>query len=178
MRRFAVRLPLVAAGILLAASLAGPASATHPRPKGATPFRLPVVPAYAGCTTPDRVHGPPLAFPSCNPPVQSSASVTVGTPDANGRVANMVGSINFDVHVGVPGPPDDSDVFVTVEITDVLCKSGVSACTGGTLSDYTGELQTGATQRGTDHFNAVAAGGGTDPATMVDLPAYPWGYST
>jgi hypothetical protein len=27
-----------------------------------------LVPAYAPCTAPDRMHGPPLAFPSCSAP--------------------------------------------------------------------------------------------------------------
>ena len=40
----------------------------YARSKGATPTRVALVPAYAPCTTPNRVHGPPLAFGSCNPP--------------------------------------------------------------------------------------------------------------
>ena len=60
-------------------------AAGYPRPKGATPFRVPLVPAYAQCTGGNRQHGPPLAFSSCNPPQQTSSQLTVGTPDANGR---------------------------------------------------------------------------------------------
>ncbi len=41
---------------------------SYPRPKGATPSRFSLVPAYLPCTTSNRTHGPPLAFPSCNPP--------------------------------------------------------------------------------------------------------------
>src|SRR5687768_3613765 len=63
--------------------VAGIASASHPRPKGATPISVSVVPAYNACAAPNRTHGPPLAFPSCNPPVQSSNSLTIGSPDAN-----------------------------------------------------------------------------------------------
>ena len=40
----------------------------YARSKGATPTRVALVPAYAPCTTPNRVHGPPLASGSCNPP--------------------------------------------------------------------------------------------------------------
>ena len=43
-------------------------ASTHVRPAGATPFRVPLVPAAKHCTAPNRTHGPPLAFPSCNPP--------------------------------------------------------------------------------------------------------------
>ena len=53
-------------------------SASHVRPKGATPLSASMVPAYKACATPNRTHGAPLAFPSCNPPVQASSYLTVG----------------------------------------------------------------------------------------------------
>lgn len=109
-------LALGAVGIMVVASVA---SATHPRPKGATPLRVSIVPAFAQCTAPNRTHGPPLAFPSCNPPVQSSTAITVGSPDANGAAANSEGNVKLEVLVGVPGPPDDSDVIITSSLTDV-----------------------------------------------------------
>ena len=49
------------------------------------PLRVPLVPAYRACAAPNREHGPPLAFGSCNPPVLRSDYLTVGTPDANGN---------------------------------------------------------------------------------------------
>ena len=164
-----------AAAALVMMVVASMASATHPRPKGATPLRVSLVPAFNQCTAPNRTHGPPLAFPSCNPPVQSSSSITVGTPDANGAAANSEGNVKLEVFVGVPGPPDDSDVFITSSITDVRCKAGTTACGAANAADgadYTGGLQGNATIRITDHYNAIAAGGGTDPATVVDIP-YP-----
>jgi hypothetical protein len=163
-------LALGAVGIMVMASMA---SATHPRPKGATPLRVSLVPAYNACTTPNRTHGPPLAFPSCNPPVQSSSAITVGTPDANGAAANMTGFVKLDVKVGVVGPPDDSDVNITANISDVRCKAGTTACGNANAADgadYTGQVQGNATIRITDHYNAVAPGGGTDAATVVDIP--------
>ena len=163
-------LALGAVGIMVMASMA---SATHPRPKGATPLRVSLVPAYNACTTPNRTHGPPLAFPSCNPPVQSSSAITVGTPDANGAAANMTGFVKLDVKVGVVGPPDDSDVNITANISDVRCKAGTTACGNANSADgadYTGQVQGNATIRITDHYNAVAPGGGTDAATVVDIP--------
>ena len=154
----------LAAAALVMMAVASMANATHPRPKGATPLRVSVVPAYNQCAAPNRTHGPPLAFPSCNPPVQSSTAITVGSPDANGAAANSEGFVKLEVIVGVPGPPDDSDVGITANVTDVRCKAGTTACGSANAADgadYTGGLQGNATIRITDHFNAIAAGGGT-----------------
>ena len=174
-KRKAAVLSAVALGALGLFMLASVAGASHPRPKGATPLRVTLVPAYQACTTPNRTHGPPLAFPSCNPPVQTSTAITVGSPDANGAPANSEGFVKLDVQVGIPGPPDDSDVLITSTGTDVRCKAGTTACGSANAADgadYTGGLQGNATIRISDHFNAIAAGGGTDPATVVDIP-YP-----
>ena len=165
-----VALALGALGMMVMATAA---SATHPRPVGASPLRASMVPAYNACAAPNRTHGPPLAFPSCNPPVQSSTSLTIGSPDANGAGANSVGFIKLGVVVGTPGPPDDSDVNITASATDIRCKAGVAACGSANAADgadYTGELEGTAQIRISDHFNAVAPGGGTDPATVIDIP--------
>jgi hypothetical protein len=168
-------LPLaLALGALGAMVLASVASATHPRPLAASPIVASLVPAFNECTgTGNRSHGPPLVFPSCNPPVQTSNNITVGTFDANGANSNMKGSIRLSVVVGAPGPPEDSDVKIVANITDVRCKAGNAAC--GTANaadgaDYTGEVQGNALIRITDHWNAVAPGGGPDAATVQDIP--------
>jgi len=165
-----VALALGALGMMVMATAA---SATHPRPVGASPLRASLVPAYNACAAPNRTHGPPLAFPSCNPPVQSSTSLTIGSPDANGAGANSTGFIKLGVVVGVPGPPDDSNVNIVASISDVRCKAGVAACGSANAADgadYTGEVEGDAQIRISDHFNAVAPGGGTDPATVIDIP--------
>ena len=170
--RTAVPITLAVSALLMLV-VAEFASATHPRPKGATPFRVSIVPAFNQCAAPNRTHGPPLAFPSCNPPVQSSNSLTVGSPDANGAAANGEAFVKLEVIVGVPGPPDDSDVAITSQGTDIRCKAGTAACGSANAADgadYTGELQGNATIRITDHFNGISTGGGTDPATVVDIP--------
>jgi hypothetical protein len=85
----------------------------------------------------------------------------------------MVGFIRLDVLVGAPGAPDDSDVLVSHSITDVRCKPGTTACQSTNFEDgpdYTGQLQGNVQMRLTDRFNAVQAGGGNDPATVVDIP--------
>jgi hypothetical protein len=164
----AVGLTAAAAVSLAVATVA---NAIHPRPKAASPISASLVPAYAECTSPDRTHGPPLAFPSCNPPAQESTSVTVGTPDANGVAANATGVTRLKSLPCSPGPPDDCEVDLLVNLTDVRCLPGTATCgppmAGG--ADYTGELQHNATLRITDHFNAVPAGGGPDPATVIDI---------
>ena len=109
---------------------------------------------------------------SCNPPAQTSGFLTVGSPDAGGGAANSNGVFRADSVVGAPGPPEDSDVRVTVSLTDVRCKTVIATCgtanaAGG--ADYTGELTPNAEIRVTDNFNGVAAGGGTFGATGQDF---------
>jgi dipeptidyl aminopeptidase/acylaminoacyl peptidase len=145
----------------------------YPRPKGATPLRVALVPAFDACTSPDRTHGPPLAFPSCASPSQASPNLTVGTPDANGASANFQGWVRLNVRVGVPGPPEDSSVPLEIFLSDVRCKPGVATCgaansAGG--ADYVGEVQLRLDLRITDKYNASAPGGGFEPATVTDLP--------
>jgi len=136
-------------------------TAGYPRPAGASPLRVSLVPAYRECTSPNRVHGPPLEHPSCNPPAQESSHLTVGTPDANGRAVNSVGSVRFGVRVGDPATPEDeADVNVVASLTDVR-NANV------TLSDYTGELQAEVSLRITDKYNGTAQ---DEPATVTDVP--------
>jgi hypothetical protein len=148
-------------------------NASHPRPIAASPVQVALVPAYNQCTAANRTHGPPLDYPACNPPAQSSSSITVGTPDANGANPNSTGSIRVAATVGTPGPPDDSDVRIVANITDVRCKVGTTACGSSNTQagpDYTGELQVSLVIRISDHWNAPAAGGGGDAATVIDVP--------
>jgi len=167
-------LPLaIAIGALVVMVVAQAAMAGHVRPKTASPLRASLVPAFKACTASNRTHGPPLAFPSCNPPVQSSSFLTVGEPTVNGAAANSIGFIKLNVKVGVPGPPEDSDVLIVASISDVRCKAGVATCGNVNTADgpdYTGQLQGTAQIRISDHWNAVAPGGGPDPATVQDIP--------
>jgi hypothetical protein len=156
-------IPLAAIALLVVVSQA---NATHPRPKGAWPLRASLVPAYNACTAPDRTHGPPLAFPSCSAPQQSNTRLTVGNPPA--AAANMVGSWWISVQVGTPGPPDDTGLPMVTSVTDVRCQSTGAGCTGAG-ADYTGELELRLASRYTDHWNAVAPGGGSDTATVQDF---------
>jgi hypothetical protein len=111
--------------------------AGYPRPRGATPLRVPLVIAYDQCSSSNSQHGSPLSYPSCVPPHPASGYLTVGTPDANGQAANAQGFVNYVV---TPG-----DVIVKASLTDVRRQ--------GTLADYTGELGVSQTVRITDRLN-------------------------
>jgi hypothetical protein len=155
---------LAAVGVMAMAQLA---IGSHPRPQGATPLRVALVPAYNECTAPNRTHGPPLGFQSCSPPVQTSQYVTVGSPDANGAGANSVGFVEIKVKTTAP-----TGVIITSSISDVRCQPGMTAsvCSGANAADgpdYSGELQMNATIRMTDHYNGP---GLDEPATVVDIP--------
>jgi hypothetical protein len=107
-----------------------PAHPPYVRPAGATPTRVSLVPAFAQCTSSNQTHGPPLAFPSCNPPQPGSPNITVS--DGERRIGS-VGYLRAAVVAGEPGGADDADVRLIFRITNVLNKSD--------LSDYTGILQ-------------------------------------
>jgi acyl-homoserine-lactone acylase len=127
----------------------------YPRPRGASPLRVSLVPAYKPCTTPNRTHGAPLAFGSCSPPAQVSQALTVGTGDSNGKSAASVGGVLLKETGG--------DVAIDAALTDVSERPG--------LGDYTGELQARMSLRITDKFNAASPGDPqTDAGTVQDSP--------
>src|SRR5439155_19978076 len=113
------------------------------------------------CTNPNRQHGAPLSFGSCNPPQQASGQLTLGTPDANGKGAASVGSILYRVVADDPNTPaNEADVRADTSITDVRRQ--------GTLADYTGELRVEQLVQITDGLNGPAQ---NEPGT-VQATAY------
>jgi hypothetical protein len=132
--------------------------AGYPRPKGAGPLSISLVPAYKPCGSPNSTHGSPLASPSCNPPVPASDYLTVGTADSNGKPTKSYGSLVTEVQLGDPTTPaDEADVKLTFDLKDVRSKSN--------LTDYTGELLAQESARLTDKYN----GYGGASATAKDL---------
>jgi hypothetical protein len=115
---------------------------SYPRPKGATPLRLSLVPAYRQCTSPNVTHGAPLSNGSCAPPQLSSTQLTVGTPDSNGERTTMDAYIQLTTIVGNPSTP--ADVQITMHANDVFNKD---------LSDYAGSLRASLPVRITDKNN-------------------------
>jgi TolB protein len=148
-----------------------PVSDGHARPRGATPLRVSLAPAFAPCTATNRMHGPPLSFGSCAPPSALSPNITIGSPDSNdsqGGAANALMSVRLDVIVGSPGPPNDSDVRVAGSMTDIRCRAALSTCgaaNGTGTADYTGEMQIVLPFRITDRWSASVPGGGENHAT-------------
>ena len=139
---------------------AGVTQGGYPRPKGASPLRSSLVLAYTQCTTANRTHGPPMVFPSCNPPAKASAHLTIGSPDANGAASNSSGFRTFKAFTGNPSTPaDEADVIIDLSITDVRNAVG--------LTDYTGQLLSTQTLRVTDRLSGSVA---QDPATVQDFP--------
>ena len=105
--------------------------------------------------------------PSCAPPAQTSSFLTIGAPDANGAPANSVASVRLTAIVGGAGPPEDSDVAIEINVTDVRCKTGVSTCGAANSqagADYTGELTPNAAFRLTDANNGGRRVGSSDGA--------------
>jgi hypothetical protein len=115
------------------------------RPKTASPVRVSLVPAFAACASPNRQHGPPLAFGSCNPPDEESPELTVG--------AGMSGYVRYS---SLPGNPanltDEADVGMRLQISDVRLQ--------GTGADYSGEVEGRATARLTDRGSGSPATAG------------------
>jgi hypothetical protein len=132
----------------------------YARPKGASPLLVPLVIAYQDCTSANTVHGAPLSYPSCKPPLQTSDWLTVGTPDANGVGVKSVGEVLVKAVVGDTSTvADEADAKLTLSITDVRNKSG--------LGDYAGELDVRLDLRVTDRLNGASP---VDPGTIADFP--------
>ncbi|PWU22125.1 MAG: hypothetical protein C5B48_10590 [Candidatus Rokuibacteriota bacterium] len=119
-----------------------------PRPRGATPMRVSLVPAFNQCTSANRTHGAPLAFGSCAPPQQTSSVLTVGTPDANGSPANFTGFVLFNAVAGNSSTEaNEADVKIQVAITDVRNRPS--------LTDYVGRVLMRADLQITDNSNSA-----------------------
>jgi hypothetical protein len=132
---------------------------SYPRPKGATPFKTFLVPAFKQCAAPGNLaHGAPLSFPSCSSPQQTSSYLTVGTPDSNGLAPTSRGSVQYTTVVG--SSTSAADLKIAVNITGVLDKTA--------LTPYSGEVEADVSVRITDKNSTPSPGA----ATMVDIP-YP-----
>jgi hypothetical protein len=131
-------------------------SRSYPRPGGASPLRVPLVPAYRVCQQigANSQHAPPLDNPSCTPPLLASNLLTTST------AGRQLGSATLTVTPGNPATPaDEADVLIAASVSDVQNQSD--------NSDYTGQLiLTTTTLRITDRANDLS---GTASATMEDF---------
>ena len=134
------------------------ADALYPRPGGASPLRVALVPAFKPCTSSNSTHVGPLANPSCTPPVQESSLLTLST------VGRGLGSAYLSTIPGNTGTmADEADVSITASATDVLNK------TGGT--EYTGKVILTTQMRITDRSSGFNSDeGGTVQDAQFSVP--------
>jgi hypothetical protein len=140
-----------------------PLNNSYARPRGASPARIPIVPAYKQCTTPTTSHRGVLTRPSCYGPTPESPNLTVGTPDFNGVGANSQGSVVFRASTPANG-------LIDVSLTDVRCQKTSTGCSGGALSDYSGSLWFETNFRVTDKNNGPTGVGPSANGTLTDMP--------
>jgi WD40 repeat protein len=132
------------------------------RPRGATPTRVPLVPAAKQCTSPNSTHGAPLSFSSCSPPQTETSATFLGIGDGDPAPARSIGSVLLRVLDGSATPGDDSDVSFRVQITNVMRPD---------RSEYPGELRLELPLRITDRFNKPHPGG-SGPGTVADTSIF------
>jgi WD40-like Beta Propeller Repeat len=132
------------------------------RPRGATPTRVPLVPAAKQCTSPNSTHGAPLSFPSCSPPQTETSATFLGIGDGNPSPARSIGHVLLRVLDGSATPGDDSDLQIRLQITHVMRPD---------RSDYPGELRLELPLRITDRFNRPHPNV-TGPGTVADTSFY------
>jgi Beta-propeller repeat len=125
----------------------------YPRPGGATPLRVSLVPEYQQCTQPNNTHIGPLDGGSCSPIAQSSTLLTTST------IGKGSGYAIFRVQNGNPGTPaDEADVTIEAALSDVRNAAGDG--------DYTGRVILTTPVRMTDTRNGFS---GEEPATVSDF---------
>jgi hypothetical protein len=134
----------------------------YARPISATPAAIRLVPAFDPCAGSNATHAAPLALPSCDPPVQASDYLTLGSPDVTGTPAQGNGTVTLTVLGETPINPnngDQADVGLSLRFTDVRKQSD--------FSPYGGELRAVLDLRITDRYNGASLG---EPATASDSP--------
>ena len=99
--------------------------------------------------------------------MQASDFLTVSTPDANGAGASSVAFTTLKVKTTSP-----EDLLISLSISDVRCKpsTSTSVCNSANSAggpDYSGDLQSNATIRISDHYNGPSL---TEAATVQDIP--------
>jgi hypothetical protein len=130
----------------------------YPRPGGGTPLRVALVPAYQECTSPNSTHVTPLGSPSCTPPAQESALLTLS---AVGRGTGSATLTALPGNVGTPA--DEADLAIAASATDVLNKSNGS--------DYSGTVLLTTRMRITDRSSGYSSEeGGTVQDMQFSLP--------
>jgi dipeptidyl aminopeptidase/acylaminoacyl peptidase len=142
----------------------------YARPKAATPFYVPLVPAQTLCGSANRVHAAPLTYGACSPASQTSGFATVGTADANGAQSKSTGFVKLRWIGELPIDPNNgnqADVVIDAQVTDVRNKAAIT--------DYTGGLRARIARQITDKQNTPYPGGagpgtGQAPSFEFNIP--------
>jgi hypothetical protein len=132
----------------------------YPRPAGASPLRVSLVPAFERCVEANRTHGPPLSFGSCAPPDARAGFMTFGSAPS-GTSPRAAGHVRLAVDAGNPDAANQADVRISVSLSDVR--------RGSDLADGPGSLELVLPARITDKFNGAL---NSEQATVRDLNDY------
>jgi Tol biopolymer transport system component/photosystem II stability/assembly factor-like uncharacterized protein len=133
-----------------------PPSISYPRPGSGSPLRVPLMPTFSRCTSPNAIHTGPLNYDSCNPPVLESSVLKTSSVGKGGAFARL------DV---IPGNlstfADEADIVLSAVMTDVEKSSDGS--------DYVGNVLLTTTIRATDKQNSFGQSG-TVQDTQLSAP--------
>jgi len=144
-------------GSILALAFVSVALATHPRPGGGSPIRVPLVPTFAECIAPNTVHIAPIALPSCTPPVLEGDILTLGTLGA-GQGFTKLTVFCVAPETTAPCTPNDGqeeqDIAVQSTGSDIRCQKVTIGCSA-VGADYTGRIIGQSNIRITDHSNPL-----------------------
>jgi hypothetical protein len=151
-----------------------PIPPAYPRPTGATPIRVPLVPAMVQCTSPNSTHGGTLPVTSScsNPQIVSSTATLGSSTDAFARLGFVKITVcNTTSAPGCSGLSTEPDVRLFGNGSDVVCKPGapVAACPGGAGSDYDPNTAAGPYTAGLD----LGTNSNTTPPTPICNPSPP-----
>jgi len=147
-KRLRIAVPLALGALTVGLLMVSSASAVHPTPNGASPVRVPIVPAMKECPVGSAIagnHGGTLPVNlSCPNPDTVSSTVTLGTSTETFarlgfsliRVCNTASAPGCSPITGGGGGAPDVRLFGNG--SDIVCKVGApaAACPGGAGSDY------------------------------------------
>lgn len=169
----------LALGSLLALVVTSVALGSHVRPSIATPTQVAIVPASAPCGSPNSKHGTPLDNPSCSTVAQTSAWLTLGTPEVNGFPAAGHTNIKLRVFCNSANPSTSPTTPVQQAGATPPCLGtagdqedvSIEVCAGGRCQFPTGPPPAGTTdvrcKVATAPATPCAAGAGTPYSGLI-----------
>ena len=124
---------------------------SYPRPAGATPIRVSLVVGFEECTTPNKIHGPPLEHPSCGDNFNLHHGKLGRTSQWARRISTVPppsssAACGSACRSAIPATPaDEADLRLKVSTHRRRCRPEAAPATCGISNvvgaDYVGELQ-------------------------------------